>query len=489
VRRGRRLRAAPRLGVGLGYRPQFRADLFGRRAEVDFLEIVADHYFDAAPEKLAELDLLAAHFPLVLHALDLSLGSAEGLDDAYVDRLARVVERIDPPWLSEHLSFTRAGGIAIGHLAALPHTKAALDVVERNVERLRKRIRTPLLLENVTTVVSAPGAEMSEAEFLTRALERTGCGWLCDVANLHANAVNHGVDVEGGFEDWPWERLVQVHFAGGRWRGGHLVDSHDCATSEPVWTLFARVAARGEINGAILERDENPPPFEELIAELRRARALLTSLSPEQPLKKEVVARSPAGLRREPPPQGEGDAAQELSLLEMQALLAHLFTDAESREAIFRDPRPTIRNFLSALDPAALAQFAHALESKRIADTRKLLPLTARALGDDFAKLLRPIVQGSAPKGRHRDDAAALLQRLRRDPEVAPRWIVDLAAYELGFVVAGGPGPCLLLRRLGWPPRRLAEAAERGEDPGTPKRATALWLRPFKNSALSHYVF
>ena len=102
-RRRRRLNAAPWLGSGLGYRPQFRAELFENRARIDFLEIIADHYFDAPPEKLAELDLLAAHFPLVPHGLDLSLGGAEGLDAAYVEKLARLVERINPPWFSEHL--------------------------------------------------------------------------------------------------------------------------------------------------------------------------------------------------------------------------------------------------------------------------------------------------------------------------------------------------------------------------------------------------
>lgn len=263
------------LGSGLGYRPQFRADLFENRSRVDFLEIVADHYFDASREKLAELDLLAAHFPLVLHGLDLSIGSAEGLDAAYVDKLAALIERVDPPWWSDHLCFTRAGGVSIGHLATLPYTREAVDVVARNVEALRKRIETPLILENITAVVLVPGAEMDEAEFLSRVLERTGCGWLCDVHNLYVNTVNHRVDLDSNFERWPWDRLVQVHYAGGRWRGNVLIDSHDSATVEAVWTLFARIAKRTPVGSAILERDERLPPFGELLAEVDRARKLL----------------------------------------------------------------------------------------------------------------------------------------------------------------------------------------------------------------------
>lgn len=267
---------APRsLGSGLGYRPQFRADLFANRSRVDFLEITADHYFDASPEKLAELDLLKAHFPLVVHGLDLSIGSADGIDSAYLDKLAALIARVDPPWWSEHLCFTRAGGVSIGHLAALPFTQEAIDVVARNVETVRRRINAPLVLENVTTVVRVPGAEMEEPEFLARALDATGCGWLCDVANMYVNAVNFSADLDAGFERWPWERLVQIHYAGGRWRDGVLMDSHDAATSEAVWTLYDRVAARAPVRGVILERDERLPAFDELLAEVARARATL----------------------------------------------------------------------------------------------------------------------------------------------------------------------------------------------------------------------
>lgn len=266
---------APALGSGLGYRPQFRADLFSNRESVDFLEIIADHYIDASREKCAELDLLAAHFPLVAHGLDLSIGSAEGIDARYLDRLAALIERIDPPWWSEHLCFTRAGGVSIGHLAALPYTQEAIDIVARNVETARRRIKAPLILENVTTVVRVPGAEMDEPEFLTRTLEATGCGWLCDVANMYVNAVNFGVDLDATFERWPWDRVVQIHYAGGRRLDGVLIDSHDAATSDAVWALYDRVVARAPVKAVILERDERLPPFGALLDEVARARATL----------------------------------------------------------------------------------------------------------------------------------------------------------------------------------------------------------------------
>ena len=266
---------APALGSGVSFRPQFRADLFAHRDEVDFLEIIADHYIDASREKLGELELLKAHFPLVAHGLDLSIGGAEGLDALYLDKIAALIERIDPPWWSDHLCFTRAGGVRIGHLASLPYTQEAIDVVARNVECLRRRVKTPLILENIACVVRIPGAEMDEPAFLSRALEATGCGWLCDVANLHVNATNFGYDLDAEFERWPWDRLVQIHYAGGRERDGRLIDSHDSATSDGVWTLYDRIVARAPVKGTALERDEKIPPFSEVVGELARARATL----------------------------------------------------------------------------------------------------------------------------------------------------------------------------------------------------------------------
>jgi uncharacterized protein len=262
------------LGVGLGYRAPFRADLFANRERVDFLEIVADHYFDASREKRDELDLLAAHFTLIPHGLDLSIGSAEGIDGAYLDRFAALIERLRPPYWSEHLAFTRAGGRAIGHLACLPYTREAIDVVARNVETVRKRIKLPLILENITASVLIPGAEMDEPEFVAAVLEETECGWLCDVTNLFTNAFNQGRDVTAELGRWPWRSVVQMHFAGGRIIDGLLIDSHDGPASPEVWRLLEAAAARSNVKGIILERDERLPPFEELLGEVDKARAI-----------------------------------------------------------------------------------------------------------------------------------------------------------------------------------------------------------------------
>ena len=265
----------PRLGVGLGFREPFRGDLFLARDRVDFLEVTADHYLDASPEKERELALLAGHFPLIPHGLNLSLGRAEGLDPAYLAKLARLVRRLAPPWWSEHVAFTGAGGVDIGHLAPLPFSGEALDVLEANIAEARGQIDVPLIVENITYVVAMPGAEMGEGKFLARLLERAGCGLLLDVTNLHTNAVNHGYDPLDVLDALPLDRVVQLHFAGGEWHGGRLVDSHARPAPPEVWSLLETVVARAPVKGIILERDEDLPPFGELLDEVDRARAIM----------------------------------------------------------------------------------------------------------------------------------------------------------------------------------------------------------------------
>ena len=269
------LRDLPTLGVGLGYREPFRADLFLHRDRVDFLEVTADHFFDASAAKLRELDLLADHFPLIPHGLDLSLGGAEGLDPAYLDRLAGLVHRLDPPWWSEHVAFTHSGGVALGHLAPVPFDEEALDVLAANIATALARIPTPLIVENITSPFVLPGATMDEAAFLRALCDRTGCGLLLDVANLHANSRNHGYDPIAFLDALPLDRVVQLHFAGGHvGRDGRVVDSHAMPTAPEVWDLLDAVVARAPVRGIILERDENLPPFGQLLDELDRARAI-----------------------------------------------------------------------------------------------------------------------------------------------------------------------------------------------------------------------
>jgi Uncharacterized protein conserved in bacteria len=262
----------PKTKIGIGFREHFRADVFLHRREIDFLEITADHYLDARPEKIEELKLLREHFPLVPHSLELSLGSAEGIDEEYLEKLAELIELIQPEWFSDHLCFTKSGGVRIGHLAPVPYTREALKVFVKNISRVQRKIRTPLILENITYLVRFPSSEMSEAEFIRRVLEETGCGMLLDVTNLYVNSVNFNFDWRAFLDEIPNERVVQLHFVGSHRHWKFLIDAHADRTESEIWEVYREVCARCSVKGAILERDKNFPPFAEILTEIETAR-------------------------------------------------------------------------------------------------------------------------------------------------------------------------------------------------------------------------
>jgi uncharacterized protein (UPF0276 family) len=259
--------------AGYSYRRVYAAQTYAARERIDVLEIVADHFF--SPSCARELGLLAEHFTLLPHGLDLSLGSAEGLNEAYLQRFAEVVRASGAPWWSEHVAFTRAGGISIGHLAPLPFTHEALDVIARNLDRARSAIGdVPCILENIAAPAVLAGAEMDEPQFLAELVKRTGCGLLLDVENLHANALNFAFDIDRYLDTLPVDAVVALHVAGGEWNGARYVDSHARPVAEEVWRLTERIRARFPVRAIVVERDEALPPFDDLLAEIERARAI-----------------------------------------------------------------------------------------------------------------------------------------------------------------------------------------------------------------------
>jgi uncharacterized protein (UPF0276 family) len=266
--------ALPTLGVGLGFRPIHRSEIFLYRDQIHFLEVTADHYFDTVAEKDNELRLLAKNFAIIPHGLAMSLGSAEGLDAEYVAEFTNVVDIVQPAWCSDHIAFTRAGGLEIGHLTPIPRTKASLRVLDRNIAVLKQSVSVPIILENITETILFPGEALEQAEFLTELCEQSDVGLLLDVTNLFINSVNHRYDPIAVLHGLPRERIVQLHFVGGQLRDGVWIDSHGDETNEEVWQLLEEVLKYAPVKGMILERDENIPPLAQLIPEISRATQL-----------------------------------------------------------------------------------------------------------------------------------------------------------------------------------------------------------------------
>jgi uncharacterized protein len=269
-------KALPDLGVGLGFRSPFKSELFLKPQTVDFLEITADHYIDASKQKMRELDILLDHFVLIPHAINLSLGNADGLDERYLEKLARLIQKINPPYWSEHIAFTQGGETEVGHLSSLPFHSEVADIFVANVLKTKEFINKPLVLENITYIVEIPNADLSEGAFVRRILEKADCGLLLDITNMYINSYNHQFDYQLFLQEIPLERLVQFHFTGGfvNPENGWYIDSHSRATPPEIWDTMEKTLAFAKPKGIILERDDNIPPLAELEKELARARSL-----------------------------------------------------------------------------------------------------------------------------------------------------------------------------------------------------------------------
>ena len=265
----------PQLGVGIGFRPTYRSQLFIHRAQVDFLEIIADHYYHITPPVGDELHLLANNFKLIPHGLALSLGSAEGLNEDYLSHFVSCVSRIRPAWCSDHIAFTRANGIDIGHLTPLPKTNAALKSLRQNITRLQDHLETPFILENITESFRYPNDQYSDADFLCEICEQNEVGILLDVTNLFINAANYNFDPLTFLQKLPRDKIVQLHFVGASFENGQWHDNHAAATQEEIWQLLIEVVKYASVKGIILERDLNLPDLSELTPELNRARTIM----------------------------------------------------------------------------------------------------------------------------------------------------------------------------------------------------------------------
>jgi len=270
----------PELGVGLGCRQELHDQIREHRDRIDFLEVISEECMHATSDRLDAIRALADDFPLVLHGVGLSIGTALPPAPEYLRRLAAAVDAVQPHWYSDHLSFSQVAETDVAQLTPLWFTEESLDAVCRNVGILKEHIDAPFLLENITYYFPIPGAEMSEAEFITRVLETTDCGMLLDVNNVHINSCNLGFDPYDFLESIPLDRVVQIHIAGGREVEGMIVDTHGSPVHPAVWDLLRWVVDRAPVKGILLEWDQEFPAFPVLIEHLDQARAILAAQSP-----------------------------------------------------------------------------------------------------------------------------------------------------------------------------------------------------------------
>jgi hypothetical protein len=257
----------PQLGLGIGWRTEI-ALCIDRRHDLGFIEVLAEDLDEAAPLPAPVERLIRRGVTAVPHGVSLSLGGAEPLDPRRLASLAKLVERLGAPLVSEHIAFVRAGGQETGHLLPLPRTREALELVVSNVREAQASLPVPLALENIASLFEWPNPEMDEATFLTEIVEQADALLLLDLENVYANARNHHYDPLEFLARIPLERVAYVHIAGGVERGGLYHDTHTHEVPAAVLNLLSELSARVEVPGVMLERDDLFPPDARLNAEL-----------------------------------------------------------------------------------------------------------------------------------------------------------------------------------------------------------------------------
>lgn len=261
-------------GFGLGLRPAHYGAILKSRPRVDWFEALTENYMIPGGRPLDYLTRIRERYPVVLHGVSLSIGSADPLDAPYLRDLKALAERIQPEWISDHLCWTGVAGKNLHDLLPLPYTEEALRHVAKRVRQVQDALGRRILLENVSSYVAYRSSEMTEWDFLAALVAEADCDILLDVNNIYVSAFNHGDDALEFLDAMPATRVRQIHLAGHQHCGDLIIDTHDAAVIDPVWALYRAAVQRFGAVPTMIERDDNIPSLGTLVRELDRARAV-----------------------------------------------------------------------------------------------------------------------------------------------------------------------------------------------------------------------
>ena len=265
--------ARPALGHGIGLRTVHFSRFLAEHPGVDWVEVVSENFMAPGGRPIAVLEHVRRDLPVVLHGVSLAIGSVDPLPARYLAELARLIRRIEPALVSDHLCWGTHRGQYLHDLLPLPYTEEALDHVAARVHAVQERLGRPLLLENPSAYVAYRDSTMTEWEFLAALARRTGCGLLLDVNNVHVSGHNLGFDPLDYLAGVPPAAVGYLHLAGHSEHGRYLLDTHDHAVPEAVWALHREAVRRLGPVPTLVEWDDAIPPLEAVVAERDRAAA------------------------------------------------------------------------------------------------------------------------------------------------------------------------------------------------------------------------
>src|SRR5688572_23949409 len=266
------------IAAGIGLRAAHHERVHGERPEIAWLEVHTENFLGGGATP-AVLESLRDRYAISLHGVGLSLGSADGLDEEHLARIAALVRRIDPAAVSDHVSWSVTGGVYFNDLLPVPYDEEALAIIARNVMRFQEAIGRPVMVENPSTYLRHAQSDKAEPQFLAELCERSGCGLLLDVNNVFVSAENHGDDAQAYLAAIAHLPIGEVHLSGHHLRqiGNRSIriDDHGSPVSDAVWALYERALAVIGPRPTLIEWDSALPPLEALLAEAGKAQARL----------------------------------------------------------------------------------------------------------------------------------------------------------------------------------------------------------------------
>jgi len=271
--------------AGIGLRFQHHQAVVETAPDVAWMEIHTENYMGGGTP-LAYLDAIRRDYPMSMHGVGLSLGSAEGLDAAHIERIRLVADRVEPALMSEHIAWSTVGGTYLADLLPLPMTEEALAVVCRHVDQVQSALRRTILVENPSTYLRFRHSTIPEWEFMAAVAARTGCGILCDVNNIYVSAHNHDWDASNYIAALPKAAIGEIHLAGHSLRplpsGRTLrIDDHASRVCAEVWALYRQALARFGPVPTLIEWDNEVPTLDVLLDEAAQAGAFIAAATRE----------------------------------------------------------------------------------------------------------------------------------------------------------------------------------------------------------------
>ena len=234
---------------------------------VNFMEVAPENWINVGGKLGRSFQHFTGRFPFLCHGLSLSIGGPAPLDETFLHKVKRFLDQNDIQIYSEHLSYCTDDG-HMYDLMPIPFTEEAVKHVSTRIKKTQDLLNRKIAIENVS-YYAAPGAELTEIEFINAILEESDCDLLLDVNNIHVNSVNHRYDPIDFLRALPGERIAYGHIAGhSNVADDLIVDTHGAEVIPDVWTLLDKAYEFFGVFPTLLERDFNFPAVDELMSEV-----------------------------------------------------------------------------------------------------------------------------------------------------------------------------------------------------------------------------